>query len=74
MKTIWSIDGNQARMELVPETMMDRALLDGLGNITSATVKKNGTFVFLMELPSQAVAKPTLPRGADEVRDTGSGD
>lgn len=69
MKCIWTIDDNQARLELTAETITDKAIMDGLGNAQSATVKRNGTLSFTIELPKQPVVKPTLPRPADEVRD-----
>lgn len=69
MKLSWSIDTEHATLVLEPETAMDRAIIDGMGNVQTATVKRNGTLTFVLDLPKQVIAKPTIPRPADEVRD-----
>ena len=69
MRISWTIDADQARLELTPETITDKAILDGLGNAQTAQVKRNGTLQFLIELPKQPLAKPLIPRPGDEVRD-----
>ena len=69
MKCIWTIDDNQARLELTAETITDKAIMDGIGNAQSATVRRNGTLSFTIDLPKQPVVKPPIPRPADEVRD-----
>ena len=70
MKTKWNIDDDQAVLECVPETLTDKSIMEGLGNVTTAIVKRNGTLSFIMDLPKEALAKPKIPRPADDVRDT----
>lgn len=69
MRVVWLIDQDQAKLELIPETMTDKAILDGLGNAQTAHVKRNGNLTFVIDLPKQPVVKPPIPRPADEVRD-----
>lgn len=69
MKTKWTIDDEQAHLECSPETVTDKAIMEGLGNVTSATVKRNGTLTFIIDLPRQQLSKPTVARPSDEVRD-----
>ena len=70
MKLTWTITDETARLELSPETVTDKAIIEGLGNAQTATVKRNGVLSFTVELPKQAVAKPIIERPADAVRDS----
>jgi hypothetical protein len=69
VKVVWMIDSDQARCELTPETITDKAIIDGLGNAQTASVKRNGNLTFILELPKQPVIKPPMDRPRDEVRD-----
>lgn len=69
MKLSWSIDTEHATLVLEPETSMDKAIIDGIGNMQTASVKRNGTLTFILELPKTIIAKPTIERKSDEVRD-----
>ena len=70
MKLAWTITDETAQLTLTPETVTDKAVIEGLGNVQTASVKKNGVLAFVMELPRQAVAKPIIERPADAVRDS----
>lgn len=69
MKLSWSIDTEHATLVLEPETAMDKAIIDGIGNVQTATVKHNGGLTFVLDLPQQPIIKPTIPRPSDQVRD-----
>ena len=67
MKTKWTIDDDVATLECLPETVTDKSIMEGLGNVSTAVVaKKNGTLSFLISLPKEPIARQ---RGTDEVRD-----
>ena len=70
MKLAWTITDETAQLTLKPETITDQAILDGLGNVQTATVKKNGNLTLTMDLPKLPVAKPIIERPADAVRDS----
>lgn len=69
MNLSWRIDEKNAIIILEPATTTDRAILEALGNVQIATVKKNGLLTFTMELPNQPLVKPIVERPADQVRD-----
>ena len=69
MRLSWSIDTEHATLVLEPETAMDKAIIDGMGNVQTAAVKRNGTLTFVLDLPKAMIAKPTIERKSDEVRD-----
>lgn len=70
MKLAWTITDETAQLTLTPETVTDKAVIEGLGNVQSAAVKKNGVLAFVMDLPKLPVAKPIIERPADAVRDS----
>jgi hypothetical protein len=69
MRLEWRITQDVVELSLIPETQMDKLTMEGLGNVETAKVKRNGTLTFIMELPKTTVSKPQLIRPADDVRD-----
>ena len=74
MKQQSLITEDRVTIELIPTELIDKALIDGLDGVTTALVKRNGTLVFIMDLPKRPISKPIAARPADEVRDNMPGE
>jgi hypothetical protein len=52
MKVKWTLEEGRATIELLPETMIEKMMLDGLSSIQTAQVKVNGALQFIMLIPA----------------------
>lgn len=71
MKQKWIIDENNWTIELEPETLADKSLLESIDGSKTAAITKNGTLKFTGVVSKAPIVKPIhIERSKDDVRDT----
>ena len=66
----FKVESERVTVTMIPDTALDRAVIEGIGTAQTATIRKNGVLTFVIDVPRAPIAKPSTPRPADEVRDT----
>ena len=72
MKQKWIIDENNWTIELEPETLADKSLLESIDGSKTAAITKNGRLTFKGAVSKEPIKAPIhIDRSKDDVRDSG---